>query len=169
MSEGAAQNVSGAWTDKPQSPLGSNTARKTASPQPFMTGNYKLTGDTGYAALMEVFHQLHCLNRIHQYTRLQSGNFRPEIVNDTQYEDIPVIPNDFRTSAIANRLHADHCIETLRLALMCHGDVTPVLIHVEPDAPLAREQTSALITSVATSESCVNGWTIMLAPIEAIR
>lgn len=96
-----------------------------------MTGNYKLADNTDYAALIEVFHQVHCLN-----TWLQSGNYRPEIVNDTQYEDIPVIPNDFRTSATANQLHADHCIETMRLALMCHGDVTPVLIHVEPDAPL---------------------------------
>lgn len=23
-------------------------------------------------------------------------------------------------------MHADHCIETLRIALMCHGDTTPV-------------------------------------------
>lgn len=102
-----------------------------------MTGHYKQTDDgTGYAALIEVFHQLHCLNRLRQYTWLQSGNYRPEVINDTQYEDIPVIPNDFRTSTIANRLHADHCIETLRLALMCHGDITPVLVHIEPDAPL---------------------------------
>jgi hypothetical protein len=101
-----------------------------------MTGNYKLADDTGYAALIEVFHQLHCLNTIRQYTWLQSGNYRPETVNDTQYEDIPEIPNDFRTSAIANRLNADHCIETLRLAIMCHGDVTPVLIRIEPNAPL---------------------------------
>lgn len=25
-------------------------------------------------------------------------------------------------------MHADHCIETLRLTLMCHSDVTPVLL-----------------------------------------
>lgn len=25
-------------------------------------------------------------------------------------------------------MHIDHCIETLRLSLMCYGDVTPVLI-----------------------------------------
>lgn len=35
-------------------------------------------------------------------------------------------------------MHVDHCIESLRLSLMCYGDVTPVLIEVAPDAPLGR-------------------------------
>jgi hypothetical protein len=99
-------------------------------------GNYKPANEGGYAAFIEVFHQLHCLNIIRQYTWLQSGNYKPETVNDTQYEDIPEIPEGFRTSAVANRLQADHCIETLRLAIMCHGDVTPVLIHTDRNAPL---------------------------------
>lgn len=32
------------------------------------------------------------------------------------------------TEPIGARLHVDHCIETLRLSIMCYGDVTPVLI-----------------------------------------
>lgn len=36
---------------------------------------------------------------------------------------------------IAGRLHVDHCIETLRLSLMCYSDVTPVLAELAPDRP----------------------------------
>ncbi|UKZ77005.1 hypothetical protein TrVFT333_004721 [Trichoderma virens FT-333] len=39
------------------------------------------------------------------------------------------------------RIHADHCIESLRITLMCHGDVSPVLIkmdnHYDPPRPSA--------------------------------
>ena len=33
-------------------------------------------------------------------------------------------------------MHVDHCIEALRLTLMCHGDTTPYLIEVDPEAPV---------------------------------
>ncbi len=33
------------------------------------------------------------------------------------------------------RTHVDHCIETLRVALMCFADTTPVLIYIEPRLP----------------------------------
>ncbi|KAF2402008.1 hypothetical protein EJ06DRAFT_474966 [Trichodelitschia bisporula] len=88
----------------------------------------------GYAALLEVFHQLHCLNRIRQYTWLQSGNYNP---NDEDTEGVH-IPHDFRTNRVANRMHIDHCIETLRLTLMCHGDVTPVMILEDGGSVLGR-------------------------------
>lgn len=29
------------------------------------------------------------------------------------------------------RAHVDHCVETLRLSLMCAGDVTPMLLRTE--------------------------------------
>lgn len=35
-------------------------------------------------------------------------------------------------SETASRSHIDHCIETLRLSLMCTGDVTPVMV-ISPD------------------------------------
>lgn len=34
------------------------------------------------------------------------------------------------------RMHVDHCIEHIRLALMCHGDTTPYFTIRDPDAPL---------------------------------
>ena len=44
-----------------------------------------------------------------------------------------LMPPDFKgaDSLKEIRIHADHCIETLRLALMCHSDVTPVMIKVD--------------------------------------
>lgn len=34
-----------------------------------------------------------------------------------------------------SRTHVDHCVETLRLSLMCYGDVTPMLL-LTPDGTL---------------------------------
>jgi hypothetical protein len=34
--------------------------------------------------------------------------------------------------SVADRMHIDHCIEALRLQLMCAGDVTPVLLQLDP-------------------------------------
>ncbi|KAE9975746.1 hypothetical protein EG328_002998 [Venturia inaequalis] len=70
---------------------------------------------TGYRGILEVFHQLHCLNMIRMYTWWQVGKY-------------PGLPTGFSTSKLKNRMHIDHCFESLRMSLQCHGDVTPVLI-----------------------------------------
>ncbi|KAM0446986.1 hypothetical protein ACHAO4_008965 [Trichoderma viride] len=77
----------------------------------------------GYAALVETFHQLHCLNVIRQYTWFQAGKYHDEI------------PVDMQDSEIGNRMHVDHCIETVRIALMCYADVTPLFIRDDPRSP----------------------------------
>lgn len=38
-------------------------------------------------------------------------------------------------SDVSTRMHVDHCIEALRIALMCHGDTTPYFTMITPDAP----------------------------------
>lgn len=81
----------------------------------------------GHYALVEVFHQLHCLNLIRQYTWKDYYARHPEIVN---------APADLLTSEVESRMHVDHCIEALRLALMCHGDTTPYLVMDDASAPL---------------------------------
>ncbi|GAW15925.1 hypothetical protein ANO14919_053470 [Xylariales sp. No.14919] len=75
---------------------------------------------TGFVGFLEVFHQLHCLNTIRQYTWLQAGKYKTP-------------PSKFNTSPVGQRMHVDHCIETVRLALMCFGDLTPVLIREAPE------------------------------------
>ncbi|KAK4076184.1 hypothetical protein Trihar35433_2744 [Trichoderma harzianum] len=84
----------------------------------------------GYVASLEVFHQLHCLNYIRQFTWYQMGayneNNSQHLVNGTLKE---------------LRIHTDHCIESLRIALMCQADVSPVLMkwdnNYDPPRPAA--------------------------------
>jgi hypothetical protein len=40
-----------------------------------------------------------------------------------------------RAGDIGARMHVDHCIEALRISLMCHADTTPYLIINDPTAP----------------------------------
>lgn len=49
--------------------------------------------------------------------------------NDHQHWDLKFGPE----AAVGNRMHVDHCIETLRLSLMCYADVTPMLIKPAKD------------------------------------
>ncbi|KAF5511011.1 Cyclochlorotine biosynthesis protein O [Colletotrichum siamense] len=71
----------------------------------------------GYVGLLEVYHQLHCLNIVRMYTWWQAG----------KYDEPPVgLSND----PLKNRMHVDHCLDALRIALMCWGDVTPLLVRL---------------------------------------
>ncbi|KAB8199961.1 hypothetical protein BDV34DRAFT_232657 [Aspergillus parasiticus] len=50
--------------------------------------------------------------------------------------------------------HIDHCLETLRLNMMCTADVTPVLIVADDTAPLGR------YVDFNTMHKCRNFWDI---------
>lgn len=45
-------------------------------------------------------------------------------------------PADMKDSDVGARMYVDHCIEALRLSLMCHGDTTPYLVKLDPDSPV---------------------------------
>jgi hypothetical protein len=36
-------------------------------------------------------------------------------------------------------MHVDHCIETIRMSLMCYADVTPVLVEITPERKAGRK------------------------------
>jgi hypothetical protein len=57
----------------------------------------------------------------------------------TYLDSYEVPPEGFTHSAEMSRTHIDHCVETLRIALMCSGDVTPVLIKLDDTKPLGGE------------------------------
>ena len=82
---------------------------------------------SGYRALIEVFHQLHCLDVIRQYTW---RDYYPKH-SDTVRVPFLLTPDN---ESVA-RIHTDHCIEALRLSLMCHGDTTPYLLEIDPKSP----------------------------------
>ncbi|KAG8404946.1 hypothetical protein J3459_022397 [Metarhizium acridum] len=63
-------------------------------------------GTDDVQVLLEVFHQLHCLNEIRKHTW-------PDYY---KFEAPPKV----------ERAHLDHCIEMLRINLMCTADITPI-------------------------------------------
>ncbi|KAL8748030.1 MAG: hypothetical protein Q9190_000180 [Brigantiaea leucoxantha] len=85
--------------------------------------DWQRTASGDVLAEVEVFHQLHCLNTIRQYT------FRDTYTDPNNTFHITAQPPAFQ------RIHVDHCIETLRRTLMCYGDVTPLPIKVDKKSP----------------------------------
>ncbi|KAK4496833.1 hypothetical protein PRZ48_012817 [Zasmidium cellare] len=60
-----------------------------------------------YAVILDVFHQLHCLNMIRKRVRSRESF--------DEMQDGPL-----------NTVHMDHCLDSLRQSLMCSGDITPM-------------------------------------------
>ncbi|EEH37758.2 hypothetical protein PAAG_00679 [Paracoccidioides lutzii Pb01] len=85
----------------------------------------------GYIGTLNVYHELHCLKRIHQYM------YPDYYFTDLSAEDIEM-----------NRLHNEHCIDFLRQSAMCHGDIGLITFewHDSSRIPIAN----------ATSHQCVN-------------
>jgi hypothetical protein len=59
---------------------------------------------------VDMFHSLHCLNALRK------------AVDGRSDEQFDFLGKDFM------RMHMDHCIEQLRQAILCHGDLTPVTL-----------------------------------------
>ncbi|KIW07188.1 uncharacterized protein PV09_02054 [Verruconis gallopava] len=62
-----------------------------------------------YFSGLEVFHSLHCLNRLRQALYPEHYSYLFKDPKDPSKED-----------------HIDHCIEHLRQAIQCHADLTPM-------------------------------------------
>ncbi|KAI3343794.1 hypothetical protein F4824DRAFT_441285 [Ustulina deusta] len=82
----------------------------------------------GYSGMLEVFHQLHCLNLIRQYTwkDYYNDNLREWLEEGDNHLFVDL--NVSSHASVGDRMHVDHCIETLRLQLMCNADLTPMLV-----------------------------------------
>ncbi|EHA54043.1 hypothetical protein MCOR27_006993 [Pyricularia oryzae] len=78
------------------------------------------TGKEGYRAAVEVFHQLHCLNLIRQ------------AIYKDYYKDLK---GDVGEAESPEDLtgHVDHCIETLRMNLMCQSDIGMFTFRLYPE------------------------------------
>lgn len=64
--------------------------------------------EEGFYGGPDVLHSLHCLNAVRKHLDLE------------YYADSMTLPPEYR------RIHIDHCINHLRQAILCHGDLTPV-------------------------------------------
>jgi len=72
----------------------------------------EIPGDEGYyAILLDIFHSTHCLNEISK--SLHPDHYAPYHLRMNTTEKIA-------------RMHLDHCIEHVRLALWCGADISPV-------------------------------------------
>ncbi|KAE9363216.1 hypothetical protein N431DRAFT_475379 [Stipitochalara longipes BDJ] len=80
----------------------------------------------GFAAEIEAFHQLHCVNFLRQYI------YRDHYNNDT---GLPM-PSPFSDPPEVVVMHVDHCLEIMRINIMCTGDATPVLFEHDPTLPM---------------------------------
>ncbi|KAG5914368.1 hypothetical protein E4U42_000525 [Claviceps africana] len=85
----------------------------------------------GYLGTLNVYHELHCLKRLHQY-------MYPEYY----------FPNLTAHQHELNRLHNEHCIDFLRQSSMCHGDIGLITFEWHDD--------SRIPVANATSHQCVN-------------
>jgi len=62
---------------------------------------------SGFMAQLQVYHDLHCLKRIHH--TMWPEYYYPNIT-DREREEL--------------KFHNDHCLDTLRQSIMCHADIT---------------------------------------------
>ncbi|KAI0554325.1 hypothetical protein F4679DRAFT_597392 [Xylaria curta] len=92
----------------------------------------------GYLAILEVFHQLHCLNLVRQYTwKDYYATHMGEWISEDTRGIVDLNVTD--PANIADRMHADHCIEALRLQLMCNADLTPLLIELDESSEFGQK------------------------------
>ncbi|PYI07694.1 hypothetical protein BO78DRAFT_366516 [Aspergillus sclerotiicarbonarius CBS 121057] len=99
-----------------------------------------IPGTKDYLIELDVWHQLHCLNdlRMLLYPERYPGMDDLKDENGTIQRD-----NDaFR--------HWDHCIDSLRQAIMCHADVSPISFHVNVPAK------TGIFPRLATTHTCRN-------------
>ncbi|KAK8078577.1 hypothetical protein PG996_004747 [Apiospora saccharicola] len=86
-----------------------------------------------------VFHELHCIKRLRQYT------WKEHYFPDSSEEDERL-----------NRLHTDHCLEILRQAAMCRSDVTLFTLQWSEGSRFPRADFSQEHECV--DFDAVNGW-----------
>ncbi|KKP00473.1 hypothetical protein THAR02_07418 [Trichoderma harzianum] len=94
----------------------------------------ELTGG-GYPASLGAYHQLHCVRQLRFW-----------IYRDYYYPNLTKAEDEYLHT------HLDHCTETLRLAIMCHGDTGMYSFSwMDAKAPKPMAQTSSKLACVKWS------------------
>lgn len=78
---------------------------------PITTEQTRRINETGYYGGPDMLHSLHCVNSI-----------RKHLDYDHYANRMPMF------KPALERLHINHCLEQLRQAILCHGDLTPVTL-----------------------------------------
>ncbi|EJT81737.1 hypothetical protein GGTG_01712 [Gaeumannomyces tritici R3-111a-1] len=124
---GYGEEVDKAWdyiaNDVGDQMISEEEALRMGSPLNSLKVKDPKTGKEGYRVGVEVFHQLHCLNLLRQ------GLYK------NYYKDLHGDVGDASGKALHG--HLDHCIEALRLNLMCQSDIGIFTFRLFPEYGLA--------------------------------
>ncbi|KAK3627549.1 hypothetical protein LTR56_019133 [Elasticomyces elasticus] len=99
--------------------------------------NTSLVPEAGYYGGPDMLHSLHCLNGIRKHLDM-----------DYYKASMPELSEEYQ------RMHLNHCLEQLRQAVLCHGDMTPVTLR-----PIVNQsgQTWALLGETEKMHTCRDG------------
>ncbi|WYZ44001.1 hypothetical protein EsH8_VII_000437 [Colletotrichum jinshuiense] len=116
------------------SKISKEEAKKLPSP------TIAIPGTEDYLIELDVWHELHCLNDLRKllYPEVYGGLLEVTMPNGTINRDTEA----FR--------HWDHCVDSLRQALMCHADVSPIPFHINVPANFG------IFPRLATTHTCKN-------------
>jgi len=79
-----------------------------------------------------MFHNLHCINAIRmKMTKTMYGDSGES--HSKHHHDLPksIVGPDYENT------HLEHCLDRLRQAVMCHGDLTPSPLYIFDGFPVA--------------------------------
>ncbi|KAK3336427.1 hypothetical protein B0T19DRAFT_38557 [Cercophora scortea] len=107
----------------------------------------------GYLATLGVYHELHCLQQI-----------RLHLYKDRYYPTL----TDAEEGVL--RVHLDHCLESLRLTIMCHGN-TALYSFIWADPKAYNPVSKSASRSVCVKWSSVEEWSSsrMISPVKSLR
>lgn len=108
--------------------------------------NPTLVPQEAYYGGPDMLHSLHCINGLRKHLNM-----------DHSRASMPALSKEYE------RMHIDHCLEQLRQAVLCHGDMTPVTLR-----PIRNESGElwALLGETEREHTCRNGEELGRAWIE---
>ncbi|KAI8954458.1 hypothetical protein F4801DRAFT_605372 [Xylaria longipes] len=99
----------------------------------------ELTGG-GYIVSLAVYHELHCLRNLRLY-----------VFRDRYYPNVTESQHNFL------KWHLDHCLEVLRMSVMCHGN-TVINSYKWDTETIDKPQTKSNSRSVCVKWSSIEDW-----------
>ncbi|KAK4494436.1 hypothetical protein PRZ48_014734 [Zasmidium cellare] len=136
------ETVDDAWMDLYNFGLNA-ISREEASRLPNRTSNIIKGHPDQYLIELDVFHQLHCLDKLRMAVEPFYGlkaNAKDALQQARKEgRPIPTLASKFPKRSAdehpgighedLNAEHLNHCINSLRQSIMCHGDISPVVWH----------------------------------------
>ena len=81
-----------------------------------------------------MFHNLHCVNAVRmELSKTLYNHSSNDSVDHHQHKELPA----WLTGPGWKATHLEHCLDRLRQAIMCHGDLTPSPLYTFKGYPVA--------------------------------